>query len=184
MGTGIDPKVDYAFKRVFGSEESRDILIDLLNAVLAGSGIGPIREVEILNPFSSEITLDDRLAILDIKARDDRGREFLVEMQMLAHKAFRERLMYYLAKDYSQQLSEGEDFTQLKPVIVVCFINDMLCPETSSYHSCYELRDSVTLSRFSDHWSVHVVELPKFKKLATELETEIDRWTYFLKHGD
>lgn len=183
MGTGIDPTVDYAFKRVFGSEESRDILRDLLNAVLESSGVRPVSEVEILNPFSMKDALDDRLSIVDIKARDDLARESLIEMQMLAHKAFRERLLYYLAKDYSQMLSESEDFTKLKPVIVVCFINDVLCPEVAGYHSYYELLDPETHIRFTDHWAVHVIEVPKFDKSLAELTTDLDRWAYFLKHG-
>ena len=183
MATGIDPKVDYAFKRIFGSEESRETLTELLNAVLAGSGVRPIREVEILNPFSTREVLDDRLAILDIRARDDLGREWLIEMQMLAHRAFRERLLYYLAKDYAQMLGEGDDFKRLRPVIVVCFINDLLCPETSGYHGRYELREVDVGVRFSDHWTIHIVELPKFQLPVTNLKNEIDRWAYFLKHA-
>ena len=184
METGIDPKVDYAFKRVFGSEENREILLNLLNAVLMSSDTRPLREVEILNPFSHKETLDDRLAILDIKAIDDQGREFLIEMQMVAHEFFRERLLFYLAKDYAQQLHEGEQWENLRPVIVVCFINDVLCPETTGYHGRYELLDPDTQVRFSKHWTIHIFELPKFHKSVTELATDIERWNYFLQHGN
>lgn len=184
METGIDPKVDYAFKRVFGSEENREILLNLLNAVLMTSETRPLKEIEILNPFSHKETLDDRLAILNIKAIDDQGREFLIEMQMLAHQLFRERLLFYLAKDYAQQLHEGEQWENLRPVIVVCFINDVLCPETAGYHGRYELLDPDTQVRFSKHWSIHIFELPKFHKSVTELATDIERWNYFLQHGN
>ena len=184
MATGIDPKVDYAFKRVFGSDENREILLSLLNAVLSSPGTRPLRDIEILNPFSHKETLDDRLAILDIKATDERGREFLIEMQMLAHQSFRERLLYYLAKDYAQQLREGESWEHLRPVIVVCFINDVLCPETTGYHGRYELLDPDTKVRFSEHWSIHIFELPKFRKDVTDLTTDLERWNYFLQHGD
>jgi predicted transposase/invertase (TIGR01784 family) len=183
MASGIDPKVDYAFKRVFGSEESRGILTELLNAVLAGSDVRPICHVEILNPFSVKEVLDERQAILDIRARDDLGREYVVEMQMLAHRAFRERMLYYLAKDYAQMLVEGDDYKRLRPVIVVCFINDLLCPETSGYHGRYELREAATGVRFSNHWTIHIVELPKFQVPVTDLKDDIERWAYFLKHG-
>jgi hypothetical protein len=70
----VDPKVDYAFKRVFGMERNRDILIHLLNAILARALGRPIVSIEILNPFSSKDALDDKLSILDIKARDQSGR--------------------------------------------------------------------------------------------------------------
>ncbi len=184
MATGIDPKVDYAFKRVFGSEENREILLNLLNAVLMTSESQPLNDIEILNPFSHKETLDDRLAILDIKAIDDQGHEFLIEMQMLAHQSFRERLLFYLAKDYAQQLREGESWEHLRPVIVICFINDVLCPEMTGYHGRYQLLDVETQTQFSEHWTIHVFELPKFHKSVTELNTDLERWNYFLQHGD
>lgn len=183
MPSGIRPTVDYAFKRVFGCEENKSVLVDLLNAVLLDSGQTPIRDVQILNPFSLQDAADDRVVILDIKARDKLGRETLIEMQMMSHRAFRERLMFELAVHYSQSLREGEDFVKLKPVIVVCFIDSLLCPETSDYHSRYELRNPTTGNLFSNHWAIHIIELPKFDRSPTQLTSAIDRWSYFLKHG-
>lgn len=84
MPSGIRPTVDYAFKRVFGCEENKSVLVDLLNAVLLDSGQTPIRDVQILNPFSLQDADNDRLVILDIKARDESGRETLIEMQMMS----------------------------------------------------------------------------------------------------
>ena len=98
MGTGIDPKVDYAFKRVFGSEENRNVLLHLLNALLEDSLPQKIREVELLNPFSDRDAENDKLSVLDIKARDEAGREYLIEMQLFTHASFPERLLYYGAK--------------------------------------------------------------------------------------
>lgn len=65
-------------------------------------------------------------------------------------------------------------------MIVVCFINDVLCPETTGYHDCYELLDRDTGVRLSNHWGIHVFELPKFHKPVTELASDIERWTFFL----
>lgn len=184
MGTGIDPKVDFAFKRVFGSADRPDLLCALLNAVLERKGTRRIRSVTIRNPFSLKDALDDRLAILDIRACDESGGEEIIEMQMVKHAAFRERLLYYLAKDYSQMLNEGDDFTKLQPVTVVCFINDILDRETKNFHSHYEMIDPNTKLRFSSHWAIHLIELPKFKKSADELANDLDRWSYFLRHGE
>ena len=184
MGTGIDPKVDYAFKRIFGSEENRDVLTGLLNAIFAGSVMGPIREVELLNPFSFKDAIDDRLSILDIKARDDQQRESLVEMQNLAHADYRGRLVYYGARHFSQMLGEGDDYSQLKPVIVVCILNDVLFEESVPFHSCFELIDARSGLRFSEHLTIHVLELPKFDKTLNDLVDELDRWVYFLKYGE
>ena len=184
MGSGIDPKVDYAFKRVFGSEDSRAVLRHLLNAVLKDWLPRPMREVWIMNPFSHKDAIDDRLAILDIKACDEEGREYLVEMQLYSHAAFPERLLFYGARHYSQQLSEGQDYTQLRPIIVVCFANEVLFPDAPGYHGRYELVDLRQGVRFSDHLTLHVIELPKFVRKLDELHEDIERWTYFLQHGD
>lgn len=91
--------------------------------------------------------------------------------------------MFELAVHYSQSLREGEDFVKLRPVIVVCFIDSLLCPETSEYHSRYELRDPKTSNLFSNHWAIHIIELPKFDRSPPQLTSAIDRWSYFLKHG-
>ena len=70
MQTGIDPKVDYAFKRVFAGSECQDILPNLLNAVLMRSGAERLTKIEVLNPFSQKETAQDKQIILDVKARD------------------------------------------------------------------------------------------------------------------
>ena len=82
MPIGVDPKVDYAFKRVFGREQNTDILCALLNAILQPTPDRRLVSAEILNPFLDQETDDDKLAILDIKARDQLGRLYNIEMQM------------------------------------------------------------------------------------------------------
>lgn len=121
MQIEVDPKVDYAFKRVFGHERNRDILISLVNAVLLRSLGRPIIEVAILNPFSNKDAEDDKSFVLDIKARDDSGRMFNVEMQVLTPAEIRERLLYYWAGIFIEQLTAGEKFKELKPTISICF---------------------------------------------------------------
>lgn len=184
MGTGIDPKVDYAFKRVFGSDENRNVLLHLLNALLADSLPHRIRDIQLLNPFSDKDGEDDRLSVLDIKARDEAGREYLIEMQLFAHGSFPERLLYYGAKHYSQQISEGEKYSKLRPVIVICFVNAILFPQMPGYHSHFELIDPRHGGRFTDQFMIHLVELPKFLDTLQPIDDDADRWTYFLRHGD
>ena len=108
MVPGIDPKVDIIFKRLFGTAPNADLLIDLLNAVLAFPPASKVTAVEIRNPFNDKEALDDKLSILDIKARDAMGRQFNVEMQVLPHIAYPQRIVYYLTKLHQQQLHEGE----------------------------------------------------------------------------
>lgn len=184
MGTGIDPKVDYAFKRVFGSEENRNVLLHLLNSLLADSLPSRIQHVQLLNPFSDKDGEEDKLSILDIKARDEAGREYLIEMQLFGHASFPERLLFYGAKHYSQQISEGEKFSNLRPVIVICFVNAILFPRMPGYHSRFELIDTKHGGRFTDQFLIHLVELPKFLDMFEPIDDDADRWTYFLRHGD
>ena len=130
MIIGIDPTVDYAFKHLFGRDSTRPILIDVLDSVLAPPTGHEIRDLELLNPFNSKEAFDDKLSILDIKARDQTGRQFNVEMQMLAFRYYDKRILYYAAKLHQQQLHEGEDYLTLKPTISISFLDHMCCSLT------------------------------------------------------
>lgn len=90
-----DPKVDYAFKHVFGREPSKPALMSLVDAVLQPAAGEQIVSLDLLNPFNDKEALDDKLSVLDVKARDQSGRQFNLEMQILAYGAFRQRALYY-----------------------------------------------------------------------------------------
>src|ERR1700737_2047806 len=94
MIVGVDPTVDYAFKHLFGREATRPILVDVLNNILLPAPGHDIREIDLLNPFNPKEALDDKLSILDIKARDQSGRQFNIEMQMLAFRHYQKRILY------------------------------------------------------------------------------------------
>lgn len=110
MVLGVDPKNDFAFKCVFGSERHTGILVDVLNSVLRPLPDRRVVSVEILNPMTEPVVLDEKLSILDVKARDQAGRQFNVEMQMVPHPIFAERFLYYWAKLYSGQLIAGDRY--------------------------------------------------------------------------
>lgn len=175
MILGIDPKVDYAFKRLFGMERNRDLLIDLINAVLDLPAGEQVAEVEILNPFNPQETASDKLSIVDIKARDQRGRFFNVEMQMAAVANLRRRLLFYWARIYQQQLASGEDYDLLRPTYTICFINDKLFPEASPYHLEFRLTECNLGFEFTADIRLHTIELPKFTMTADELGGALDR---------
>src|SRR6266436_3251376 len=109
MILGIDPKVDYAFKHLFGREATRPLLINLVDAVLDPAPGHHIATIELLNPFNPKEALTDKISILDIKARDQSGRQFNIEMQMLAYRYYEKRILYYWARRarlHQQQLHE------------------------------------------------------------------------------
>jgi predicted transposase/invertase (TIGR01784 family) len=93
MILAVDPKVDYAFKHLFGREATRPILVDVIDSVLDSVADQRLWDIELMNPFNPKETLDDKLSILDIKARDRGGRQFNIEMQMLAYRYYDKRIL-------------------------------------------------------------------------------------------
>jgi predicted transposase/invertase (TIGR01784 family) len=185
MVPGIDPKVDFVFKRLFGTETNADLLIDLLNAVLAFPPGHEVTAVELLNPFHDQEALDDKLSILDVKARDTVGRQFNVEMQMEPYRAYPARVVYYLTKLHQQQLHAGEEYHTLAPSYSVSFLDHVLYRGSPRWHWRFHLRDAEEPAVvFSDQLAVVVIELPKFGRDALEVSNALERWCYFLRHGE
>ena len=182
MQVGIDPKVDYAFKRLFGVEQNHDLLIDLLNAVLEPAEGERITAVQLLNPFSTKESWDDKLSIVDIKARDQADRLFHIEMQMVANRFLPERLLYYWSRLLQQQLKAGDEYGLLRPTITICFLDDHLFDEPD-WRWRFELRDAARQTRLTDLLAIHLFELPKFERPVAELASELERWLYFLRYG-
>jgi predicted transposase/invertase (TIGR01784 family) len=184
MILGVDPKVDYAFKHLFGREVNRSILIDVLNAVLEPPAGERILGLELLNPFNPKESLDDKLSILDIKARDQTGRQFNVEMQILAFPAYDKRILYYASKLHQQQLYEGQDYVELRPTISVSFLNHVLFPEIEDHHLRFRLLENTHHLALGEDLAFHILELPKFKKAVDKLQSNLDIWLYFLRHAE
>ena len=183
MILGISPTVDYAFKFVFGQEKNSDILVDLVNAVRWGIASPPLVELDILDPFSFKDSLDDKMSILDVKARDALGRFLNVEMQMLAPAAVSERFVYYWAQIYSNQLQQGNNYSLLRPTISVFILNEVLFEKSPDYHHLFQIANAKRGIVFTDHLELHTIELPEFGLLPDQLVTPLDRWCYFLKNA-
>src|SRR2546423_128836 len=113
MATGIDPRGDYVFKRLCGAEENALLLVDLLNAVLGFPPGRRVRGVTLLNPFVDQDYAEGKVPILDVRARDDPGRQFLLEMQRFVPPGFVKRLLYYWAGGHAEQLLRGERYEML-----------------------------------------------------------------------
>lgn len=187
MILGIDPKVDYAFKQLFGRDRdvNHRLLISLLHAVLRLPPDGQIISVQLLNPFHEREALDDRLAVVDVKVRDQQGRQYTIEMQMLVHPFLPERLLYYWAKLYPQPLSSGQDYAVLRPTVVICFLDDVLFPTAiDQHHWRFQLRDHNRSDiLLTAQLEIHVLELPKFRVQVEELHEPLEKWLYFLRHA-
>ena len=177
----INPKTDYAFKKIFGSEQSHDILISFLNAILYDGNI-VIRDLEILNPYLAPKIRGVKETYLDVKAKLDNDTTVIIEMQVLNIEGFEKRILYNAAKAYSTQLGIGQDYILLDPVIALTITDFEMFPEINQLISRFILKEKDFLIDYPIYdIELVFVELPKFHKEADRLETLADKWLYFLK---
>ena len=180
---GISPTVDFAFKVLLGSPEHVQVTLHFLNAVLGDQH--RITSVEFLKPFLDKKREDDKLAVLDILATDDQGRKLNIEIQTSLPLGIRQRLAYYDARLYVDQLSEGDQYQALRPAIVICVLTKTLFPGRSGLHSDFRLRDAAG-ELFSDDLQIHTLELTKLRVERENLgqAAPAERWAYFLLHAE
>ena len=115
----LNPKTDFAFKKIFGSEESGDILLSLLNALLGLQTPYRLIEVTILDPYLAPKIRGMKDSYLDVRAKDERGKSYIIEMQVLNVAGFEKRVLYNACKAYAGQLSSGDDYHLLTDVIAI-----------------------------------------------------------------
>jgi len=174
---------DIFFKFLFGKEENKDLLLSFINAVHADSGFPLIKTVEIKNPFNIKNFSIDKESIVDVKATDENGRVYDVEVQTTGNDIFRNRTLYYWAKLYSSQLKEANLFSKLKPTICINVLDFDLFKEYDYPHSCYLLRE-MNNPEFvlTDHLIIHFVELKKIEKKRKEVKQDLLDWSLFLEN--
>jgi len=177
----IDPKVDCVFKALLGAESNRDLLIHFLNAVLGADLTRPIVAVEIQNPYNEKEFLDDKLTVVDVKARDATGQMFQVEVQLLNHRDLPARILYGWANLYRSQIKEGESYRKLRPTYAIWLLGQTLLPDAPEYAHEFRLRDQHGRV-FLDHGGIWLLELSKFA--ANAVETEQQRWLKFFNEAE
>lgn len=179
----ISPKTDFAFKKIFGSTESKDILISFLNAIIYESR-NVIQDLEIIDPYIGGNTLELKDSYLDVKAVLDNNSTVIIEMQVLNVAAFEKRVVYNLAKIYGNQLSRGESYFQLTPVIALTITDFLMFKQSQKILNRFVFKEKQQLFDYPDQELEMVfVELPKFSKKLEELETITDKWIYFIKEA-
>ena len=180
----INPRVDFAFKKLFGSEENKDLLMSLINAIVSEQE--QVVEVELKNPYNLADYRAGKMSILDIKARSENGRWFNVEMQISEDYNFDKRAIYYWAKLVTEQLSEGMMFKELKKTISINILDFNFIPGLTEVHSCYKIINTATGKddKLHDIFELHYVELRKFTKQQEQVSSALDRWSTFLTKAD
>ncbi|NES18680.1 MAG: Rpn family recombination-promoting nuclease/putative transposase [Symploca sp. SIO3E6] len=177
----INPKVDYAFKKIFGSQQSQDILISFLNAIIY-KGENIIKSLTIVNPYNPGQILSLKDTYLDVKAVLADGSIVLIEMQIASMTAFKKRVAYNLAKAYSNQLVKGEDYPLLNPAIAVTITDFILFKQSENVINKFVFQEETkNFACIDKELRLIFVELPKFKKILSESDSLTDKWLYFLK---
>ncbi|HEY9864787.1 MAG TPA: Rpn family recombination-promoting nuclease/putative transposase [Candidatus Obscuribacterales bacterium] len=177
----INPKTDFAFKKIFGSSESKDILISFLNALVYNSEL-VIQDLEIIDPYLAPKVTGLKDTYLDVKAQLNTGEIVIIEMQVINVEAFTKRVLYNAAKTYSLQLDVGQGYRFLKPVIALTITDFIQFENTDSWISHFIFKEKVQNFNYSDNeLELVFVELPKFQKSLEQLETLTDKWIYFMQ---
>lgn len=181
--TFIDPRTDFAFKKIFASESSKPILISFLNALIY-QGNPTIQDLQIIDPYQAGEIVGSKDSYLDVKATLDNGTVVIIEMQVLNVKAFEKRIAYNAAKAYGNQLTRGKGYVNLDPVIAITITDFILFENTNKIISRFSFREEEEhFDYICPTMTLIFVELPKFNKSVDELESLADKWIYFIKEA-
>lgn len=178
----INPKIDLAFKKIFGSNKSKDILINFLNAILYEAQ-PVIEDLEIIDSQPGNQAFGAQDTQLDVKATINGNRIALVEIQSINVPSFGKRILYNAARSYSLQLTGEERYERLKTVISLKIADFEMFENQPEFMSRFVFNEKEKqFDRPDTEIELVFIELPKFSKQLAELETPADRWIYFLKN--
>jgi len=179
----INPFTDFGFKKLFGTEMNKDLLMDFLNELLPVDG--KIIELHYLHPEQLGRSEADRNAVFDIHCKTEKGEYFIVEMQKAEQEYFKDRSVFYASAPIRDQGVKGKWNFELKAVYTVGVLNfefNKNDDDKNYFHSEVKLMDTKKKTVFYDKLTFIYLEMPKFNKTLDELETRFDKWLYVLKH--
>jgi predicted transposase/invertase (TIGR01784 family) len=174
---------DVAFRKIFGNENRKEVLISFLNAVLLLKNDDQIASVEILNPYQLPTIRGGKVTIIDVKAKDQNQKSYIVEMQVAPVDGFDKRVLYYASKSYSAQIERGDEYKKLNPTFFIGILNFEIT-QNPHYISRHKVVDIETSENVIKDIEFNFIELPKFNKIESQLETIIDQWVYFIKNAE
>jgi predicted transposase/invertase (TIGR01784 family) len=182
-GKFLNPKNDLAFKRIFGSEKNKDILIHFLNDILMREFL--IAEVTFLKTVEDPEIASLRTSLVDVLCEDEKGNRFVIEMQVAHEKLFEKRALYYAARAYCSQRDKGTEYRDLKDVYLLAVTNFTPFPKKTSWFSKIGLKDLETNEHDIRSLQLFFMQLPLFTKTKADLEsmTIREKWAYFFKYA-
>lgn len=181
MDKTVHPYSDIFVRYLLGDETNTDLLLSFINAVHEDYQLPLISSLSIKNPFNLKSYTIDKESAIDIKAEDEKHRQYDIEIQVAGNESYKHRSLYYWSKLYSSQISENDTYKKLKPAICINLLNFTLIDTHDKPHSCFVLKEmknpDLTLT---DHLLIHFIELPKFVK-ETSFSTIFEKWLAFFK---
>ena len=186
----ISPRVDIAFKKIFGVEENTDLLISLINSIVSDED--QVADITLLNPYNPKNFRQDKLSILDIKAKGTDGKRFNIEIQISDEADYDKRALYYWAKLYTEQLKVAEDYALLSKAIGIHILNFTSIPHTDKYHNVFHVREKESGLLYFKDLELHTIELKKFapdareelNEMVARVKNSLDIWVAFLTRHD
>ncbi len=179
----VDIKNDVAFRKIFGNENRKEVLISFLNAVLQLDNGQQIVAVQIASPIQLPELHTGKTTIVDVKAKDETGKEYIVEMQVGDIDGFDKRVLYYASKSYASQIKRGDFYKKLNPTFFIGILN-FKATTNPNYINRHKIIDLETGENYIKDIEFNFIELPKFNKKVSELFTIIDQWIYFIKNAE
>jgi predicted transposase/invertase (TIGR01784 family) len=185
----LDPKNDVAFRRIFGSEKNKDILIHFINDVLELKDGEKIKEITFLPTIAVPEIAAKKQSVVDVLCKDENGVQLIIEMQVSPQEGFEKRAQYYAAKAYSRQLNKGKEegarYIDLKAVIFIAITDNTIFKDKIFYKSDHIILDKESYTHDLKDFSFTFIELPKFKITDINLLTNIiEKWCYFFKNAN
>jgi predicted transposase/invertase (TIGR01784 family) len=180
----IDPFTDFGFKKLFGEECNKDLLLDFLNELLHQEE-GKIVSLSYLKNEMLGVSEEARKAVFDIHCENDKGEKFIVEIQKSKQAFFKDRTLYYSTFPIIQQAIPGDWNFELKAIYTSAILNFVFEDgknDPDKYRYDVMLTDIETHKIFYDKLTFIYLEMPKFTKKAEELETHFEKWMYVLKN--
>ncbi len=183
MPIGIRPTNDFAFKKTFGTPANKLSLISLLNSILDLAS--PIDDVTIENPYNVQDFQEDKLSVLDIKAVDQSGAIYDIEMQLTIVEGLIKRLVFYGCEIYAGQLKRGEDYGQLHPAYSICLVNGILWNDSQKVHHAFRLTDQQSGRTLNGTLEIHTLEFGVYNLKEADLAnaSTLECWLYWFLHA-
>ena len=182
--TLLNPQIDFVFKKIFGTEKNKPILINFLNAVIKPTT--PIKDVEIKNNDIDKDFIEDKFSRLDVKATTSNKEHINIEIQVKNEYNMIQRTLYYWSKMYSEQIQNRDNYSKLERTVCINILNFKYL-KNDKYHNAYRLKEITSNEELTDLQEIHFIELPKFNEIGNKEYVEnvekmdaLEKWLEFL----